>query len=66
MDADNWFEAEDPWEYGEAEPAFVAALRVGGTCVTRWEFADTGEALVAAGAVPADGAPAAHRVQVRP
>ncbi|MEV5881476.1 hypothetical protein AB0L74_01860 [Streptomyces sp. NPDC052020] len=33
---------------------------------TRWEFADTGEALVISRDVPTDGPPPAHRFPVRP
>ncbi|MFD8206730.1 hypothetical protein ACFV2S_10040 [Streptomyces sp. NPDC059695] len=38
----------------------------GGRHATHWEFADTGEVLVAQGSLPADGSPPAHRHQVRP
>ncbi|MDX2544445.1 hypothetical protein ACOT81_28175 [Streptomyces sp. WI04-05B] len=37
-----------------------------GTFATRWEFADTGEALVISGDVPAGGSSPAHRFPVRP
>ncbi|MDG9703261.1 hypothetical protein [Streptomyces sp. DH37] len=37
-----------------------------GGYATRWEFADTGEALVVSGTVPADGSPPARRLPVRP
>ncbi|WP_406436632.1 hypothetical protein OHB14_61830 [Streptomyces sp. NBC_01613] len=37
-----------------------------GAIATRWEFADTGEALVISSDVPADGTPPAHRFPVRP
>ncbi|MFI9769642.1 hypothetical protein ACIHJG_22625 [Streptomyces sp. NPDC052415] len=37
-----------------------------GAYVTRWEFSDTGEALGATGAIPADGSLPAHRRTLRP
>jgi hypothetical protein len=37
-----------------------------GTVATRWEFADTDEALVISGVVPADGSRPARRLPVRP
>jgi hypothetical protein len=37
-----------------------------GAMATRWEFADTGEALVISRDVPTDGTPPAHRFPVRP
>ncbi|MEV0220312.1 hypothetical protein [Streptomyces sp. NPDC050704] len=37
-----------------------------GTAATRWEFADTDEALVVSGAIPADGSPPDRRLPVRP
>ncbi|MBB5121824.1 hypothetical protein AF335_09225 [Streptomyces eurocidicus] len=37
----------------------------GGTYATSWEFADTGEALVRSGVIPADGSPPARRLPVR-
>ncbi|WP_405774592.1 hypothetical protein [Streptomyces sp. NBC_01538] len=37
-----------------------------GAVATRWEFADTGEALVISRDIPADGTPPARRVPVRP
>ncbi|UXY24045.1 hypothetical protein N8I84_39075 [Streptomyces cynarae] len=37
-----------------------------GTPATRWEFADTDEALLISGEVPADGSPPDRRIPVRP
>ncbi|WP_055690444.1 hypothetical protein [Streptomyces prasinus] len=37
-----------------------------GAAATRWEFADTDEALVISGAVPADGSSPDRRIPVRP
>jgi hypothetical protein len=61
MDVSDWFESllgrpvvRAEWPSG------------GGAHATRWEFADTGEALVVSGAVPADGSPPARRLPVRP